>query len=89
MREKICDKPSIEEIALNSSVSVSSLKRIFSHYAGMGIHKYFLTLKIKKATEMLLEGSSVTEVAEALNFSSQGYFTKTYKRETGVLPSEI
>lgn len=88
MNESLNEKPTIEEIASRANVSVSSLKRIFTKFAGMGIHKYFLKLKLKRAAELLVEGRSVTEVSEKLGFSSQGYFTKTFKRETGVLPSE-
>ena len=89
MMEKLDEKPTVEEIATRANVSVSSLKRIFIRLAGMGIHKYFLKLKLKRGAELLLDGLSVTEVAESLGFSSQGYFTKTFKRETGVLPSEM
>ena len=89
MTEKLYENPSIEDVSNHVNVSVSSIKRIFNRYAGMGVHKYFLKLKIKAATQMLREGYSVTFVAEKLNFSSQGYFTKTFKRETGTLPSDL
>ena len=89
MAEKLYENPSIEDVSNHVNVSVSSIKRIFNRYAGMGVHKYFLKLKIKAATQMLREGYSVTFVAEKLNFSSQGYFTKTFKRETGTLPSDL
>jgi AraC-like DNA-binding protein len=55
----------------------------------MSVHKYFLTLKIKTATVLLKGGMSVSEVSDTLGFSSQGYFSATYKRETGNNPSQI
>ena len=77
----------MEEIAAAVHLSVSALKRIFKKYAGMGVHKYFLKLKLKTAIELLENGDSVTEIAKKLNFSSQAYFTNVFKRETGESPS--
>lgn len=89
MNNQINSQPSISEIATFCNVSDATLKRIFDKYAGIGIHKYFLRLKINTATELLENGLGVTETAEKLGFSSQAYFSATYKRETGVNPSDI
>lgn len=89
MNDRIYENPSVEEICQYVNVSTSGLKRIFSRYAGLGIHKYFLKLKLKTAMELLSKGHSTTYVAEKLNFSSQGYFSKVFKRETGMLPSSF
>ncbi len=82
-------QPSVAEIAKFSAVSEASLKRIFDKYTGISVHKYLLCLKIKVATELLQDGESVCSVAERLGFNSQSYFSKAFKRETGVSPSEI
>jgi len=89
MSDNICDNPSITEVARQVGISQAGLKNVFRKYAGMGVHKYFLKLKLKTAAEMLTQGISVTETAEKLGFSSQGYFTKCFKREMDYLPSEI
>ena len=89
MSENVCENPSITEVARQVGISQAGLKNIFRRYAGMGVHKYFLMLKLKTAAEMLSQGVSVTETAENLGFSSQGYFTKCFKREMDYLPSEI
>ncbi len=88
MNDNIYESPTAEDIARSLNVSVSTLKRIFAKYTGFGVHKYFLKLKLKCAIALLGEGDSVTGVSERLNFSSQGYFTRVFKRETGTLPSE-
>lgn len=88
MKNKIYYNPSVDEIARCVGISREGLKRLFKKYTGLGVHKYFLKLKLKYAVDMLENGMSVTETAEILGFSSQGYFTKAYKRETGTLPSE-
>lgn len=89
MNERVAEQLSVDKLASSLNMSVSSLKRLFDKYAGMSVHKYFLTLKIKTATLMLKGGMTVNEVADALGFSSQGYFSATYKRETGNNPSQI
>ncbi|MBR7133102.1 MAG: helix-turn-helix transcriptional regulator [Clostridia bacterium] len=88
MVSNICGKLSVGDFARHCNVSEAGIKRIFAKYSGVGVHKYFLTLKIKTATELLNSGMSVGQVAEKLGFSSQGYFSATFKRETGELPSE-
>ncbi len=89
MNENIDQNLSVAEIALRLNISVSSLKLLFDKYAGMSVHKYYLSLKIKTATIMLKAGLAVSEVSDKLGFSSQGYFSYTYKRETGNNPSQI
>lgn len=89
MNSTICENISVKDIADFINASESSLKRLFKQYAGMGVHKYFLLLKLKWAASMIAEGLSVTEVSDKLDFSSQGYFTTVFKREMGYLPSEI
>ena len=82
-------QPTIAEIARFCNVSEASLKRTFDKYAGMGVHKYLLKLKIKAAMELLQDGEGVTSVAEKVGFGSQSYFSKAFKRETGQNPTEF
>ena len=80
---------SVSEIARFSNVSESGLKRIFEKFAGISVHRYLLKLKIKAAIELLQDGENVSNVAERIGFGSQSYFSKAFKRETGVTPSEF
>ncbi len=89
INNRIHTQASVAQIAANCHISESSLKRIFQKYAGISIHKYILTLKIKTATELLQNGMSVTNTAETLGFSSQAYFSACYKRETGISPTNV
>lgn len=72
------------EFADMVDISLSGLKRIFAKYTGIGIHDYFLMLKIKKARELLASGYSVTRTAKVLQFSSQAYFSTAFKRVAGI-----
>lgn len=83
------DQPSVAEIARFCAVSEASLKRIFDKYTGISVHKYLLRLKMKVATELLKDGETVNNVAERLGFRSQSYFSKAFKRECGISPSDV
>lgn len=87
MNENLDKELSVNDIACYSSVSISLLKRTFLKYSGMGVHKYFLKMKINTASSLLENGNSVSETAEMLGFSSQPYFSYVFKRETGIPPS--
>lgn len=77
---------SLQEIAKECGMSLSSLKKIFSKYTGMGLKRYFNERKIQKAVEMLREGCSVKETAYALGFEDPNYFSTVFKRLTGISP---
>ncbi|MBQ7037368.1 MAG: helix-turn-helix transcriptional regulator [Clostridia bacterium] len=89
MSEHLSQVLSVAEIAKHANVSVSGLKRIFEKCAGMGVHKYFLTLKLNEATILLEKGYSVSDVATRLGFDSLSYFSKVYKRELHCSPSRV
>lgn len=82
-------QPSVSEIARFSNISETGLKRIFEKFAGISVHRYLLKLKIKAAMELLQDGENVSNVAERIGFGSQSYFSKAFKRETGVSPSDF
>ena len=89
LNSNIHRQPSVPELARFCNISESGLKRIFDKYAGIGIHKYLMKLKIKTAAELLQQGESVSCVAEKLGFNSQSYFSRAFRRETGVTPSSL
>lgn len=89
LNNNIHRQPSVPELARFCNISESGLKRIFDKYAGIGIHKYLLKLKIKTAAELLQQGESVSCVAEKLGLNSQSYFSRAFRRETGVMPSSL
>lgn len=89
LNSNIHRQPTVPEIARFCNVSEASIKRIFDKYAGIGVHKYLLKLKIKAAAELLQDGESVSNVSDRLGFNSQSYFSRAFKRETGVMPSSV
>lgn len=65
------------------------LNRIFSAKTGMSIHKYILSLRIKKAKALLLgSDTSLSEIAELCGFESNTYFSSYFKKESGCTPMQ-
>ena len=89
MSDNIHRKISTEEIAKHCNVGTTFLKNIFKKYSGLSIHKYFLKMQMRNASELLDSGKSVTEVSEILGFCSQPYFSAAFKREFGYPPTEF
>ena len=79
---------SIAKAAELCQMSVSNMKRIFALYSDVGIAKYFLTLRVRYAMELIEKGMRLTQIAEILNFTDSTYLYTVFKRETGVTPSQ-
>lgn len=77
----------VNDIANLLNMSASNIKRVFAIYSDIGIAKYFLNLRIRRAKEMLQEGLSPYEVAEKLGFKPN-YFYTVFKREVGITPNK-
>ncbi len=86
LSEGVDEKLSMNEISQKCGLSVSNLKKTFYKYAGVSIMKYYNTLRMKKAIELMGDGKSMSEISELLNFSSQHYFTTAFKNEYGISP---
>lgn len=77
---------SLQELAQKCDLSVSNMKRIFRQFSDVGIAKYFLSLKMRRAMELLEGDLSASQVAQMLDFAEISYFYTVFKRETGMTP---
>ena len=88
MQENVYKRLTTADIALLCNLSESNLKKTFRQYSGEGIMTAFNRLKIIEAKKLLRLGLSVNAVSNELAFSSPGYFSVFFKRETGISPFE-
>ena len=79
---------SLRELADLCNMSVSNMKRIFAMYSDVGIAKFFLALKMRRAMELIDAGMRASQVAEELQYPEVSYFYTAFKRETGMTPEE-
>jgi AraC-like DNA-binding protein len=81
---------SLEELSRISLLSVNLLIRLFKQAFGITPHQYFINVKMKKAKELLRnKNKSVTDICNLLQLSSIGSFSNSFKRKTGITPSEF
>ena len=78
-----------ESLAAIAGTSTVYFRKIFTKAFGVSPIKYLRSVRIKKATELLIgDGASISEIAEATGYGSLYNFSKMFKLETGVSPSE-
>lgn len=83
-----CDKSlTVNDIAGLLNMSASNVKRVFAIYSDIGIARYFLNIRIRRAKELLQEGLSSQDVARKLGFKPN-YFYTVFKREVGITPNQ-
>ncbi len=80
LREHIGESLTAQQIASLSAMSLSSLKKIFSQYAGMGVMRFFTEMKMRHAAILLRSGRRVGEVASLVGFSDPNYFSTVFHR---------
>jgi AraC-like DNA-binding protein len=88
LHKHLDEQLSASDIAKLCSMSLSNLKKIFTKYAGMGVSRYFTEMKMRIAAEMLRNGERVGEVALALGYSDQNYFSTVFRRIMGEPPGK-
>lgn len=65
------------------------LYRKISALTGMSVNEMIRKLRLQKAAQLLgQEWGAVSQVAYEVGFSNLSYFSKVFKEEFGVLPSE-
>ncbi len=69
----------------------SYLSKIFSKSKGLSPAKYIVQLRVDTAKELLVEHPDMLakDVAFVVGYSDPNYFSRIFKRETGLYPSEF
>lgn len=89
MEARLSQALSIEQICHENLIGVSQLQRLFHNTCGCGIIEYFSRMKITRAKEMIREQNmNFTQIADALGYTSIHYFSRQFKKLTGMTPSE-
>ena len=83
------ERITLPELCFLFGTNKTTLTRAFRRLTGDTVVGYLARLRLHTAKRMLREGKhSVTEIAEALNFSSVHYFTRFFRKHENMSPSE-
>ncbi len=79
----------IEEICRDNLIGRSQLQKIFRERSNLGIIEYFSLMKINAAKQMIRTNKlNFTQISEQLGYTSIHYFSRQFKKITGMTPSE-
>ncbi len=82
--------PPINELARTVFISASKLKKLFKTMFGVPIYQHYLQQKMHEARRMLLSSKhNVKEVGMELGYINLSNFSAAFKKEFGMLPSEL
>ncbi len=76
----------LEDLAEGSEYSKEYIAKLFRKHMGISVSDYIQKVRIDEAKELLRQGKTCGEVACILNYTSQSYFIRQFKKQTGVTP---
>lgn len=80
---------SIDQLAAMCHVSANTFRRMFHAYSGVSPLEFRLTRKISRAKQLLqAELFTVSQISDMLHFSDVSYFSRIFKKKTGLSPQE-
>lgn len=90
INDNYLEKITIDELSFIFKTNRSTLCKEFKSYTNMTLTEYINDKKLKLAkTKIQKTSKTFTEIAEELNFESIHYFTRFFKKMTGLSPKEF
>lgn len=89
MEQNITKTVTLKELMEYSGTNRTAIENIFRENLGKGAVEYFLILKTELAKKYLREDNyNITQISEILGYSSIHYFSRQFKKITGMTPTE-
>lgn len=87
IEEHLEETVTLEEIAVHAGYSEFHFSRIFKENMGMTVMEYVNKRKMVKASQEILQGKKIIEVAMKYGWQSHSGFTKAFKKQFGFYPA--
>lgn len=89
LSDNISNKITLNDVCRDNMCCRSYLQKIFNQKTGGGVMEYFGKLRIDCAKQKIREGlKNFTQISNELGYSSVYYFSRHFKKVTGMTPSE-
>ena len=89
MESRLYGKFTMAELSKELSFSKTYISKYFTSVSGYSIINYFTMMKINEAKRLIREASyNFFEISEMLMFANSHYFSSTFKKYTGMTPSQ-
>ncbi|MGB0370193.1 MAG: helix-turn-helix domain-containing protein [Opitutales bacterium] len=88
IQEHFAEDLSVDTIAEALGVSRYHFMREFKKHTGETVNQHLTTVRVEHAKVMLSE-KNVTETAFAVGYNSSSYFSRVFKKHTGMSPAEF
>lgn len=89
LQENHNKKLTVEKIAETLHFSKSYLSHSFKEITKYSLMNYLNLVRCQNARSLMLAGYSVSSAAAECGFSDVSYFTRVFKKNIGILPSEV
>lgn len=89
IRRNYCKDISLSDAAAHCCISPNYFSLLFKQKTGESFTKYLNRLRIEKAKGLLSQTSLyIYEISDAIGYGDLAYFSKIFKQQTGLSPSE-
>lgn len=89
MEEHMGEHLTLDTICHDNLTGRSQLQKIFREAQGCGVIDYFSSMKIDAAKQLIRDNQlNFTEISDRLGYTSVHYFSRQFKKLTGMTPSE-
>ncbi|MEK5254701.1 response regulator transcription factor [Paenibacillus sp. FSL F4-0125] len=88
IQNHFADPITLTGVARQFHFNASYLSSYFTAHNGEGFSEYLNKVRVEKAMELLeTTEKSISDISASVGYSDQSYFTKVFKKQTGISPS--
>ena len=89
MLDHVTQAITINELVKYSGSNKTTISKVFKNNFNMSVMEYFISIKIDLAKKYLREANyNVSQISELLGYSGIHYFSRQFKKVTGMSPTE-